>query len=115
MACTLIVRCGCEGGGKGALISDELSLTLSTSNMQTLFDDTGGEMVVRKLTPTECERLQGFPDDYTKVPYKGKPAEDCPDTPRYKALGNSMAVPVMRWIFERLDTASKGRTIDDRD
>ena len=113
MSCTLIVRCGCEGGGKGALISDELSLTLSTSNMQTLFDDTGGEMVVRKLTPTECERLQGFPDDYTKVPYKGKTADDCPDTPRYKALGNSMAVPVMRWIFERLDTASKGMTIDD--
>ena len=70
-------------------------------------------MVVRKLTPTECERLQGFPDDYTKVPYKGKPAEECPDTPRYKALGNSMAVPVMRGIFERLDTASKGSTIDD--
>ena len=113
MACTLIVRCGCEGGGKGALISDELSLTLSTSNMQTHFDDVGGEMVVRKLTPIECERLQGFPDDYTKVPYKGKPADDCPDTPRYKALGNSMAVPVMRWIFERLDTASKGRKIDD--
>lgn len=112
-SCTMLVRCGCEGGGKGALISDELSLTLSTSNTQTLFDDTGGEMVVRKLTPTECERLQGFPDGYTKVPYKGKPAEDCPDTPRYKALGNSMAVPVMRWIFERLDTASKGRTIDD--
>lgn len=112
-SCTLIVRCGCDGGGKGALISDELSLTLSTSNMQTLFDDTGGEMVVRKLTPVECERLQGFPDDYTKVPYKGKPAEECPDTPRYKALGNSMAVPVMRWIFELLDTASKGRTIDD--
>ena len=112
-SCTMVVRCGCEGGGKGALISDELSLTLSTSNMQTLFDDTGGDMVVRKLTPIECERLQGFPDDYTKVPYKGKQAEDCPDTPRYKALGNSMAVPVMRWIFERLDTASKGRTIDD--
>lgn len=112
-SCTLIVRCGCEGGGKGALVSDELSLTLSTSNMQTLFDYAGGEMVVRKLTPTECERLQGFPDDYTKVPYKGKTADDCPDTPRYKALGNSMAVPVMRWIFERLDTASKGSTIYD--
>lgn len=76
--------------------------------------DTCGEMPVRKLTPTECERLQGFPDDYTKIPYKGKPAEDCPDTPRYKALGNSMAVPVMRWIFERIDVASKGRTIDGR-
>ena len=107
MACTLIVRCGCEGGGKGALISDELSLTLSTSNMQTLFDDTGSDMVVRKLTPKECERLQGFPDDYTKVPYKGKPADDCPDTPRYKALGNSMCTNVMAWIGERIDAVEK--------
>lgn len=112
-SCTLIVRCGCEGGDKGALVSDELSLTLSTSNTQTLFDGRNGKTVVRKLTPTECERLQGFTDGYTKVPYKGKPADECPDTPRYKALGNSIAVPVMRWIFERLDTASKGRTIDD--
>lgn len=109
----MVVRCGCEGGGKGALISDELSLTLSTSNTQTLFDGRNGKTVVRKLTPMECERLQGFPDEYTKVPYKGKTSEDCPDTPRYKALGNSMAVPVMRWIFERLDAASKGRMIDD--
>jgi len=58
---------------------------------------------VRKLTPRECERLQGFPDDYTKIPYRGKPAEKCPDGPRYKACGNSMAVPVMRWIGERID------------
>ncbi len=61
------------------------------------------EMVVRRLTPRECERLQGFPDDYTKIPYRGKPAEECPDGPRYKALGNSMAVPVMRWIGERIN------------
>jgi DNA (cytosine-5)-methyltransferase 1 len=54
---------------------------------------------VRRLTPRECERLQGFPDDYTAVPYRGKPAAD---GPRYKALGNSMAVPVMRWIGERI-------------
>jgi DNA (cytosine-5)-methyltransferase 1 len=54
---------------------------------------------VRRLTPRECERLQGFPDDYTLVPYRGKPAAD---GPRYKALGNSMAVPVMRWIGERI-------------
>ena len=101
------------GGAAPMVAYDESSLTLSMPNAQTFFDDTGGEMVVRKLTPTECERLQGFPDYYTKVPYKGKPAEDCPDTPRYKALGNSMSVPVMRWIFERLDTASKGSTIDD--
>lgn len=58
--------------------------------------------VVRRLTPRECERLQGFPDDWTKIPYRGKAAEECPDTPRYKAIGNSMAVPVMRWIGERI-------------
>lgn len=56
-------------------------------------------MQVRRLTPRECERLQGFPDDYTLIPYRGKPAAD---GPRYKALGNSMAVPVMRWIGERI-------------
>lgn len=54
---------------------------------------------VRRLTPRECERLQGFPDDYTLIPYRGKPAAD---GPRYKALGNSMAVPVMRWIGQRI-------------
>jgi DNA (cytosine-5)-methyltransferase 1 len=54
---------------------------------------------VRRLTPIECERLQGFPDDYTLVPHRNKPAAD---GPRYKALGNSMAVPVMRWIGERI-------------
>jgi DNA (cytosine-5)-methyltransferase 1 len=56
-------------------------------------------MAVRRLTPRECERLQGFPDDYTLIPYRGKPAVD---GPRYKALGNSMAVPVMRWIGQRI-------------
>ena len=59
-------------------------------------------MQVRRLTPRECERLQGFPDDYTLVQVKGKPAAD---GPRYKALGNSMAVNVMRWIGERIDAA----------
>jgi DNA (cytosine-5)-methyltransferase 1 len=62
----------------------------------------GGGSAVRRLTPVECERLQGFPDDYTAVPYRGKPAAD---GPRYKALGNSMAVPVMRWIGERIAAA----------
>ena len=57
---------------------------------------------VRRLTPTECERLQGFPDGFTQIPWRNKPAENCPDGPRYKALGNSMAVPVMRWIGERI-------------
>lgn len=57
---------------------------------------------VRRLTPRECERLQAFPDDFTRIPYRGKPAEACPDGPRYKALGNSMAVNVMAWIGERI-------------
>jgi DNA (cytosine-5)-methyltransferase 1 len=56
-------------------------------------------MAVRRLTPRECERLQGFPDDYTLVGYRGKLAAD---GPRYRALGNSMAVPVMRWIGQRI-------------
>ena len=60
-------------------------------------------MQVRRLTPRECERLQGFPDDYTLIPHRGKPAAD---GPRYKALGNSMAVPVMRWIGERIALVS---------
>jgi DNA (cytosine-5)-methyltransferase 1 len=57
---------------------------------------------VRRLTPVECERLQGFPDNFTGIPWKKKGPEHCPDGPRYKALGNSMAVPVMRWIGERI-------------
>ncbi len=64
-------------------------------------------MQVRRLTPRECERLQGFPDDYTLTPYRGKPAAD---GPRYKALGNSMAVPVMRWIGQRLQRVSEVTT-----
>jgi DNA (cytosine-5)-methyltransferase 1 len=57
---------------------------------------------VRRLTPVECEKLQGFPSGFTAIPYRNKPADACPDGPRYKALGNSMAVPVMRWIGERI-------------
>lgn len=63
-------------------------------------------ITVRRLTPRECERLQGFPDDYTLITHRGKPAAD---GPRYKALGNSMAVPVMRWIGQRLQ-AVEGMT-----
>ena len=61
-------------------------------------------MQVRRLTPTECERLQGFPDNYTAVPHRGKPAAD---GPRYKALGNSWAVPNVRWIGRRIDAVSQ--------
>ena len=59
-------------------------------------------MQVRRLTPMECERLQGFPDGYTAIPWRKKPASECPDGPRYKALGNSWAVPVVRWIGKRI-------------
>lgn len=62
-------------------------------------------MQVRRLTPVECERLQGFPDNHTLISWRGKAAADCPDGPRYKAIGNSMAVPVMRWIGERIAAA----------
>ncbi len=62
-------------------------------------------MQVRRLTPIECERLQGFPDNHTLIGWRGKDAVECPDGPRYKAIGNSMAVPVMRWIGERIAAA----------
>lgn len=60
------------------------------------------EMQVRRLTPKEWERLQGLPDDYTRIPWRGKPASQCSDGPRYKAIGNAMAKPVIGWVLERL-------------
>lgn len=62
----------------------------------------GVGMQVRRLTPVECEKLQGFPPNYTRIPYRNKPAEKCPDGPRYKALGNSWAVPCVAWIGQRI-------------
>lgn len=90
--------------GDGAISG---ALAANTGMKQTSYVKEGP--VVRRLTPRECERLQGFPDDWTMVPYRGKSAEDCPDGPRYKAIGNSMAVPVMRWIGERIAAADTGR------
>ena len=202
---TLQVRCGCEGGGKGALVQDDMSATLSTSQTQTVFAPTytiqgdiargahmgqngcgysesgecytlntmdvhavaapvclgddnakascdvdmcgalkvggsapimgGSAYEVRRLMPVECERLQGFPDGHTDLTGADPDAlfermaredmdeagrkrlrtklrkwcEACPDTPRYKACGNSMAVPVMRWIGERIEMTEGGR------
>lgn len=90
-------------GGAAAELGDDCGFTLRAS--------TGGGdkphalvgMAVRRLTPRECERLQAFPDDYTLVPHRGKPAAD---GPRYKALGNSMCTSNMRWIGKRLLTNS---------
>ncbi|WP_047761988.1 DNA cytosine methyltransferase, partial [Neisseria arctica] len=62
---------------------------------------------VRRLTAVECERVQRFPDDHTRIPWRGKTAEDCPDGLRYKAIGNSMVVPVMRWISRRIQNFIK--------
>ena len=65
---------------------------------------------VRRLTPRECERLQGFPDDYTDIAWRGK--DGAPDGPRYKALGNSMAVNVMRWIGRRIQAVEDMEHVD---
>jgi DNA (cytosine-5)-methyltransferase 1 len=78
-------------------VTNTLNTNANASGRNTAMAMAGS--AVRRLTPRECERLQGFPDDYTLIPYRGKPAAD---GPRYKALGNSMAVPVMRWIGERI-------------
>ena len=98
IASTFKVRGGCEGGGKGYLGSEEKAFTVSATQDQQVFTN----IAVRRLTPTECERLQGFPDGYTNVPFRKKPASD---GPRYKALGNSWAVPVVAWIGKRINDA----------
>lgn len=89
-------------GGNGVGVQADTSYTLTTADRHAVSDLQG---VVRRLIPVECERLMGFADNYTQIPYRGKSAEQCPKTQRYKALGNSMAVPVMRWIGERIASA----------
>jgi len=87
----------------------------SISSSASDINHTGGvinpadRMAVRRLTPKECERLQGFNDDHTLIPWRNKPADQCPDGPRYKALGNSMAVPCMAWIGKRIDAVEKSK------
>ena len=66
---------------------------------------------VRRLTTVECARLQGFPDNYCRIPYRGKPAEQCPDGPVYKAFGNTMAVNAMRWIGRRIEMVDRMETV----
>ena len=101
-----------DGTGRGQPIvaCRDVAQTL-TSNYGKQVDNTDSSLgpnvvsstsAVRRLTPRECERLQGMADDYTLIPWRGKPAEECPDGPRYKAIGNSKAVTVVRWIGRRL-------------
>lgn len=83
--------------------------TLSTAEQERSGKGWVGEtpFAIRRLTVEECEFLQGFPRCHTQIPWRGEPAEACPDSPRYKAIGNSMAVPVMRWIGERIQQVSE--------
>ncbi|HBY6180245.1 TPA: phage N-6-adenine-methyltransferase [Klebsiella pneumoniae] len=81
----------------------ELAHTLGRNHGQENAISNGVQ--VRRLMPVECERLQGFPDNHTLISWRGKEATECPDGPRYRAIGNSMAVPVMRWIGERISAA----------
>ena len=133
-AYTLKIRSGCEGGGKGALVQTEKSATLSGDKAVTLTTATGQggantgpsviekiiRRIVRRLTPTECERLQGYPDGWTDlgewIDSKGKTHKPA-DTPRYKALGNSIALPqwyyVLGGIADRLpDNVTLGSLFD---
>lgn len=92
---------GAKAGGIG--YAEEQSPTLTSASSGTnLAPAVMHGVAVRRLTPIECERLQGFPDNHTLIGWRGKDADECPDGPRYKAIGNSMAVPVMRWIGERI-------------
>lgn len=97
------------GGQVAVCITGEITHTLKAEGFDGSEDGTGrGQPItavntgVRRLTPRECERLQGDPDDHTLISWRGKPASECPDGPRYKAIGNSKAVAVVRWIGRRL-------------
>jgi DNA (cytosine-5)-methyltransferase 1 len=93
---------GHASGGLGFGQATDPSFTLTKGHSHAV----ATAMQVRRLTPVECERLQGFPDGYTNIPWRKKPASECPDGPRYKALGNSWAVPVVRWIGRRIAAAT---------
>ena len=95
--------------GASHRFSDEVTSTLR-SDMGDNLPAVAVDYIVRRLTPLECERLQGLPDGYTKIPYRGKGAEECPDTPRYKALGNGWAVNCARWICQRIQNYDRKHT-----
>lgn len=111
VATMLKVRCGADTyikpdgsvgtAGKGPLASEESAFTLAATQDQHLVL----RHIVRRLTPTECERLMALPDNYTRIPYRGRPADQCPDSPRYKALGNSWATNCAEWILRRIVAA----------
>lgn len=86
----------------------EISEAVSPSrDSRTKTVDVTQNATVRRLLPVETERLMGFPGGWTRIPWRGKPAEDCPDSPRYKACGNSMCVNVMRWVGMRIENVER--------
>ena len=104
----------CKASGQAGFGVGEIAGTMRAMGHAASHQNGGGHLAVatgwavRRLTPRECERLQGFPDDYTMIPWRKKPAEQCPDGPRYKALGNSWAVPNARWVGARISAQLKG-------
>ena len=111
---TLIPSIYFDCKGSQVQTSEGVSAPLRSMNNDASHANAGGHaaisqagMKVRRLTPTECERLQGFTDGFTAIPWNRKTPENCPDGPRYKALGNSMAVNVMEWIGGRIDMVEK--------
>ena len=109
---THALGCGSSGGQASIAVAfgGDIARTLQARHASSPCADRGMDVIatamqVRRLTPVECERLQGFPDNYTAIPWRKKPASECPDGPRYKALGNSWAVPVVRWIGRRIAAA----------
>ena len=98
-------------GGSGLGVSEEgVMYTQTAKDVHAVAHRdvrVGWQATVRRLLPIECERLMGFPDNWTRICWKGKPEEACPDAPRYKACGNSMCVNVMAWLGERIDHVEK--------
>lgn len=89
-----------ENGPQGSGIGDDVSFTLNCTDRHGV---AAPGMQVRRLLPVEAERLMGFPDFWTLIPWRGKPASECPDGPRYKALGNSKVTNVVRWLGVRIE------------
>lgn len=95
-----------DAGPDGVGVAAEVAYTLEARSTP---QAVGSGWAVRRLTPPECARLQGFPDHHARIAWRGKPAELCPDGPQYKTYGNSMAVNVMRWLGERLAACQPAR------
>jgi DNA (cytosine-5)-methyltransferase 1 len=109
---------GASGGRKASTIKagyhrcwndeEDRENLIVARTLKSTYDNEANPVVdewgVRRLTPLECERLQGFPDRFTRIPWRGRSAARCPDGPRYKAIGNSMAVPVIRWVLGRIES-----------